>query len=52
MLKKIEEELTKDHKAAHFQDELCSEQLEEIGKAKEPIKKAIQYNIQRKEKVR
>ena len=45
MLKKIEDELLKDIKSNEFNDEICIEQLDDIGKAKEPIKKAIQYNI-------
>lgn len=51
-MKKMEDEMAKEKKAAEFNDEICVEQLDDIGKAKEPIKKAIQYNIQRKEKVR
>lgn len=31
---------------------MCIESFDEIGQAKEPIKKAIQYNVERKEKVR
>lgn len=52
MLKKIQDDFGKDTKGEEFQDSVFKEQLDEITLAKEPIKKAIQYNIERKMKVR
>ena len=52
LYKKIDEESQKKEKSAAFQLALVEQQLEEVNKAKEPIKKAIEANIVKKEKVR
>lgn len=52
LFKKIDEEAQKSSKSGDFLDGIVVEQGTAIGVAKEPIKKQIQQNIQRKEKVR
>lgn len=52
IFKRIEDELLKGIKSATFQDSIIDLQLEEVGKSKEPIKKAIEANFQKREKVR
>lgn len=39
LFKKVDEEAQKTSKAANFQDSIITEQISEVGKAKEPIKK-------------
>lgn len=52
LYKKIDEEQLKESLSENFQHQVISSTVEEIGKAVEPIKKTILFNIQKKENVR
>ena len=40
------------HKAVGFEDSICDEQLSKIGQTKDPIKRKVQFNLEKKEKFR
>jgi hypothetical protein len=45
LYKKIDEEQLKESLSQHFQHQVISSTVQEIGRAVEPIKKTIQFNI-------
>ena len=52
MYDSISKNLSNKHKASNFKDSICSEQITQIGKEKEPIKRRVKFNIEKKEKFR
>lgn len=52
MYDSIANTLSNKHKASNFKDSICHEQITEIGKEKEPIKRKVKFSLEKKEKFR
>ena len=52
LFKKVDEDLLKEQKSSVFQESIIDQQIEDVAKAKEPIRKQIEAQIAKKEKVR
>jgi hypothetical protein len=52
MYNSIAKTIENKHKAQGFEDQICDEQLTKIGQTKDPIKRKVQFNLEKKEKFR